>query len=196
MKNKSSRFILTLILAPTLAAILTACGSDNDNNAASNATSAPVASSTPYESAAAESDSAERRSRVSFDYSGDFEGQASTTAVIAGLMTEDLSGITANLDGYSSQSDTLGLELRNSDFVVGTPTDIFVADRNTLSLTMDGYALQLQPGSTLTVLEKTADTFRAQADELVLSGYEVMDFQRQNPSKTVTIRNLQFVYFD
>lgn len=61
---------------------------------------------------------------------------------------------------------------------------------------LDQGRAHLQPGSTLTVLEKSGDVFRAEADELTLTGDETMDFQRQNPSKTVTIRNLSFEYFD
>ena len=149
------------------------------------------------QSAGAQTSTADdRNSLVSFDYSGDFEGSARTGAVIAGMMREDLTGITANLDGYSSDSDTLSIQLRNSDFVVGSPADIFVDDRSTLTLSIDGYSLQVQPGSMLTVLEKSADTFRAQADELTLEGYEIMDFQRENPSKSVTITNLNFEYYD
>lgn len=133
-----------------------------------------------------------QESLVSFTYSGEFSGTKSTSAVVR-VDQEGFVYIDASLDGYTSTGDNLIVQLRDEDFAIGG-NDIFVSDRNTLTFETGGYAFQIQAGSTFNVLESSSTVFRAEADELVMSGRPIGDFEAE--PKTVTITDLKFYYYD
>jgi hypothetical protein len=184
MKTNMKKYLYTIAVTFLSFCFISCSGDDSENTE-------PLEETTLEELAAENEAEMAEESSVSFSYTGDYEGTVNTSDITA----QNLDGGDIDLAIDLAESGMMYVNLQESDFQVGEMMDIYQEDRNTLTLELGDYKLLLQPGSQLTVADRSDNGIHIKSGEMTFKGYQISDDMQERPSKMITLKDLDLQYY-